>query len=96
MGTKENPGKFDCYSKAAPDEPMFVLLARDPSAPYLVMAWGYLQSGRLLAALAAMRRAYAEMKAATVFWRPSHDTKIQEAMDCAESMQRYRERVGVS
>jgi hypothetical protein len=30
MGTKSNPGPFDCYAKAEPDEPMFVLLARDP------------------------------------------------------------------
>lgn len=30
MGTKNNPGKFDCYDAALPDEPMFVLLARDP------------------------------------------------------------------
>jgi hypothetical protein len=39
MGTKNNPGKFDCYEKAEPDEPMFVLLARDPLAPALVEAW---------------------------------------------------------
>lgn len=30
MGTKDNPGKFNCYEKALPDEPMFTLLARDP------------------------------------------------------------------
>jgi hypothetical protein len=39
MSTKNNPGKFDCYAKAALDEPMFVLLARDPWAPHLVRAW---------------------------------------------------------
>jgi hypothetical protein len=33
VGTKSNPGKFDCYANALPDEPLFVLLARDPSAP---------------------------------------------------------------
>ena len=26
---KENPGRFDCYANALPDEPMFVLLARE-------------------------------------------------------------------
>ena len=26
MGTKNNPGKFDCYANAKPDEPLFVLL----------------------------------------------------------------------
>ena len=39
MGTKTNPGKYDCYAKAEPDEPMFVLLARDESAPEIVRAW---------------------------------------------------------
>jgi len=39
MGTKNNPGKFDCYAAAKPDEPMFVLLARDPIAPQLVQIW---------------------------------------------------------
>lgn len=39
MGTKTNPGEFDCYHKAEPDEPIFVLLGRDPLAPALVSAW---------------------------------------------------------
>lgn len=39
MGTKNNPGEYDCYENAEPDEPMFVLLARDPLAPVLVDLW---------------------------------------------------------
>ena len=39
MGTKNNPGKFDCLSKAEPDEPMFILLGRDPTAPLVVTFW---------------------------------------------------------
>lgn len=39
MGTKANPGKFDCYEDALPDEPMFVLLARDPEFYALVDEW---------------------------------------------------------
>lgn len=39
MGTKNNPGKFDCYEKALPDEPMFILLARDPYFQTLVFKW---------------------------------------------------------
>lgn len=39
MGTKNNPGTFDCYENAEPDEPMFVLLARDKHAPELVRTW---------------------------------------------------------
>ena len=43
MGTKLKPGKFDCYANAEPDEPMFVLLARDKHAPVLVWLWSLLR-----------------------------------------------------
>jgi hypothetical protein len=39
VGTKNNPGLHDCYAAAEGDEPIFVLLARDKSAPALVLAW---------------------------------------------------------
>ena len=39
MGSKNEPGKFDCYANAEPDEPMFVLLGRDRDAPARVEAW---------------------------------------------------------
>jgi hypothetical protein len=39
MGSKNEPGQFDCYANALPDEPMFILLARDPWAPDLVEEW---------------------------------------------------------
>lgn len=39
MGTKDNPGEFDCYDKALSDEPIFVLLARDPTAPLCILKW---------------------------------------------------------
>lgn len=39
MGTKEKPTKYNGYAKAEPDEPMFVLLARDPDAADLVDEW---------------------------------------------------------
>lgn len=44
MGTKNNPGAFDCYENAAPDEPMFILLARDPQAPELVEQWATMRA----------------------------------------------------
>lgn len=43
MGTKNNPGDFDCYLNAGDDEPMFVLLARDADAPILVDLWASLR-----------------------------------------------------
>lgn len=39
MGSKLKPGDYDCYANALPDEPMFILLARDPIAPSLVRDW---------------------------------------------------------
>lgn len=39
MSTKNHPGQFDCYQSAEPDEPMFVLLARDRHAPVLIWLW---------------------------------------------------------
>jgi hypothetical protein len=43
MGTKNNPGAFDCHANAHPDEPLFVLLARDKHAPTLVWLWATLR-----------------------------------------------------
>lgn len=65
MATKNNPGKFDCYANAEPDEPMFILLARDPMAPILVELWASLRAhaagnpskvAKARAVAAAMRR----------------------------------------
>jgi hypothetical protein len=39
MSTKNNPGKYPCYERAEPDEPMFVLLGRDPIASFLITTW---------------------------------------------------------
>jgi hypothetical protein len=39
MGTKNNPGKFDCYANAEPDEPMFIMLGRDRIGGSLVRLW---------------------------------------------------------
>lgn len=43
MGTKAKPGRFDCYGAALPDEPLFVLLGRDPLAPLVVRMWADLR-----------------------------------------------------
>jgi hypothetical protein len=39
MGSKLKPGDYDAYNMALPDEPMFVLIARDPSAPNMLRIW---------------------------------------------------------
>jgi hypothetical protein len=43
MATKNNPGAYDCYAAADPDEPLFVLLARDKHAPTLIWLWATLR-----------------------------------------------------
>jgi hypothetical protein len=43
MGTKNKPGEYDCYHNAEPDEPMFVLLGRDPMAGWLVRTWAWMR-----------------------------------------------------
>jgi hypothetical protein len=42
MGTKNNPGDFDCYAKLAPDEPYFIVRGQDILAPGVVRRWATL------------------------------------------------------
>lgn len=77
MSTKNNPGDFDCYANAAPDEPMFILLARDRDAALLVRMW------------ALMREMAVEMGAKPVEDR----RQVAEARQCAYEMDRYRQRI---
>jgi hypothetical protein len=41
MGTKNHPGEFDCYAAAEPEEPIFILLGRDPHAHAAVRKWAF-------------------------------------------------------
>jgi hypothetical protein len=50
MGTKNNPAAYDCYANAWPDEPMFILLARDPDAASIVRLWAGMRAHRVAAA----------------------------------------------
>lgn len=70
MGTKLKPGEFDCYSQAEADEPMFVLLARDPLAPILVELWAKLRS----------------QHGCPDHPNRSHDAKVDEALSVADAM----------
>lgn len=44
MGTKNEPGKWNCYANAADDEPVFVLLGRDPAAASCIALWRALRA----------------------------------------------------
>lgn len=74
MGSKNKPGAFDCYSNAMPDEPMFILLARDPKAPGLVFDWATKREAQVEAGV----RPHSDM------------ALVQEARECAANMRRWR------
>ena len=74
MGTKNQPGDFDCYGNAEPDEPMFILLARDAAAPELVESW----ANRRLAMIHNGEKP------------ESDKAMITEARQCAEAMRKWR------
>lgn len=75
MGSKLNPGKFDFYENALPDEPIFVLLARDDSAPELIEGW----AGQRIYDMAVGKRPRSDMDL------------VEEAQNCAKNMRRWRE-----
>lgn len=74
MGTKNNPGNFDCYGNADPDEPMFILLARDATAADLVDGWANARSQMI---------ALGEKP-------ESDWPMVKEARDCANKMRDWR------
>lgn len=88
MGTKNKPGKFDCYDAAGPDEPMFVLLARDPLAGHLVSIWSKLRYGDGEAACEVFRHLLANHGLRYAI-DPDTD-KAAEAIDCAMAMFEWR------
>lgn len=65
METKNNPGPFSCYANAAPDEPMFILLARDKASPSAVRMWCLqrIKTGKNRIEDAQIQDAYAVAKA---------------------------------
>lgn len=74
MGTKNNPGQFDCYANADPDEPMFVLLGRDKHAPGLVWLWAVLRKldGENPEKVAEARKCCADM----MMWTRDHNRTV--------------------
>ena len=74
MATKQNPGVYDCYAHALPDEPLFVLAARDRNAPGAVRRWANLRD-------LAINRGYAPV---------SDRAMVAEARACADAMEAWR------
>lgn len=86
MGTKKEPGKFDCHAKAELDEPLFVLLARDEYAPAVVRYWAAIKNG------APLRDPFAldHPNVCDPKIRASLPEKLREALSCADAMQAWR------
>lgn len=74
MGSKLKPGKFDCYANAEPDEPMFILLARDLTAPELVEQWAI----RRINLISEGRKPGSDVDL------------VEEARECADAMRAWR------
>ena len=88
MGTKNNPGSYDCYVNAEPDEPMFVLLARDQLAGFLVSIWSKVRLGDVEAASAVFVKMLHEV-GPRYMQEPDID-KANEAIECSLAMFRWR------
>jgi len=92
MGTKNNPGKFDCYHAAEPNEPQFTLLARDPTAPGLVALWAAIRLGdKEGVALAMSRLAESIDVIGNKIGSEELKAKADEALACANAMQEWRQ-----
>src|SRR5262245_34430298 len=72
MGTKNNPGAYDCYRKLYDDEPVFVLRAKDKTAPGVVREW------------VRRRREEAQVTGGTI--TPEYEKKLREAEATANDM----------
>lgn len=69
MGTKLNPGRFDCYAKLQPHEPHFVLMGRDRQSGYLIREWA---------------DNYRRLNEAEGTYTPDKKAKFEEAYKCAD------------
>lgn len=87
MGTKLEPGKYDCHKNAADDEPIFTLRAKDPLAAEVVRIWAALRQGQVhvaknLCDTVGMFHSPREVNA----------DKIGEALKCADDMTTWHHR----
>lgn len=97
MGSKNNPGKFDCYEAAHPDEPLFTLLARDPAAPGMLRIWAALREGNWIDAHRQFARLMeTSMDRPITYGSEEHHRdcrKAQEAYGCADDMEGWEKPV---
>ena len=88
MATKNNPGEFDCYGSAAPDEPIFTLRANDPYAPDTVRHWA--ETYKLNKGIDNARASGRGMGPEPL--TSDQQRKYDEALACAEAMEEWKAR----
>ncbi len=71
MGTKLNPGLYDCYEKAEPTEEIFTLRAKDSDAAIIVKLWAFFRLQQINAGLRS----------------ESDRVQVTEALNCATRME---------
>ena len=76
MGTRANPGTFDCYAAAADDEPIFTLRANDPLAANMVRIWA---------------DEYLALKSLSGGLDEKAVRKLRDARICADAMDAWRD-----
>lgn len=81
MATKNNPGKYDCYENAEPDEPMFVLLGRDRTAPETLATWIRLREAEGRTSSEKLAEARACLEAMRVYRRQSLRAQLLRCLD---------------
>lgn len=87
MGTKSNPGEYECYAKAGPDEPIFTLRAKDVSAPYLVEIWVAVRRGQFAQARRRLSAMIADQRVQKLV---GECDKFDEALECGNEMRAWR------
>lgn len=86
MTAKNNPGEFDCYAAAEPDEEMFILLARDPLASLLVSMWAAARANDGITLTFIVDEFRRTMRAMPINDMQRNKRKIVEARLCAAKM----------
>lgn len=89
MATKEFVGPVDCLGAALADEEYFLLLARDPLAPWLVAIWASIRLGDFKSASANYQRMF-DGGLLDFYKRNPDAAKAIEAMDVAQRMREWR------
>lgn len=74
MGTKNDPGIYDCYATLHPNETYFLIKARDPSGGQIVRAWAHARARLINQGLKP----------------ESDRTMVAEALKCADAMDKWR------